>query len=76
MDNFRLKFTNFLFDTLTEYDYVLLKFIEHSVFDVAESSDLDILIRQGNLKKILGQLKMFKGISAWKESRKSSMIQL
>jgi thymidylate kinase len=76
MTNLRLKFTKYLFDTLAEYDYILLKFIENSVFDVAESSDLDILIRQENLKKILGQLKSFQGISTWTESRKSAMIQL
>ena len=76
MNNLRLKFTKFLFDTLSEYDYVLLKFIENSVFDVAESSDLDILIRRENLKPILSKLKAFKEISTWKESRKSSMIQL
>jgi thymidylate kinase len=76
MTNLRLKFTKYLFDTLAEYDYILLKFIENSVFDVAESSDLDILIRQENLKKILGQLKRFQGISTWTESRKSAMIQL
>jgi thymidylate kinase len=76
MDNFRLKFTKYLFDTLAEYDYILLKFIENSVFDVAESSDLDILIRPKNLEEILGQLERFQGISTWTESRKSSMIQL
>lgn len=76
MTNFRLKFTKYLFDTLAKYDYVLLKFIENSVFDVAESSDLDILIRQENLKTILAQLKTFQGISSWKTSQKSSMIQL
>lgn len=76
MTNFRLKFTKYLFDTLAEYDYVLLKFIENSVFEVAESSDLDILIRQENLKKILERLKNFQGIATWTESRKSSMIQL
>lgn len=74
--NLRLKFTRHLFDTLAEYDYVLLKFIEDSVFDVAESSDLDIFIHKDNLSSIISQLKNFKGITAWKESRKSSMIQL
>lgn len=74
--NLRLKFTKHLFDTLAEYDYVLLKFIEDSVFDVAESSDLDIFIHKDNLSSIISQLKNFKGITAWKESRKSSMIQL
>lgn len=74
--NFRLKYTKHLFDTLAEYDYVLLKFIEDSVFEVAESSDLDILINKNNLSNILNRLKQFDGIAAWKESRKSSMIQL
>ncbi len=76
MDNLRLKFTKHLFDTLSEFDYVLLKFIENSVFEVAESSDLDILIQSKNLKAILTKIKVFQGITAWKESRKSSMIQL
>ena len=74
--NLRLKFTKHLFDTLNQYDYVLLKFIENSVYDVAESSDLDILINQKNLQVILSKLRAFKGITNWKESRKTSMIQL
>ncbi|MFK7947316.1 MAG: hypothetical protein AB8G11_07000 [Saprospiraceae bacterium] len=76
MNNLRLKFTKYLFDTLSQYDYVLLKFIENSVYDVSESSDLDILIDKKNLSTILKELKQFKGISKWIESRKSSMIQL
>lgn len=74
--NLRLKFTKHLFDTLNQFDYALLKFIENSVYDVAESSDLDILINKKNLSSILMELKNFEGIENWKESRKTSMIQL
>lgn len=76
MNNLRLEFTTYLFDTLNQYDYVLLKFIENSIYDVSESSDLDILIDKKNLSIILKELHQFQGISKWIESRKSSMIQL
>lgn len=76
MNNFRLKFTKYLFETLNQYDYALLKFIEKSVYEVSEASDLDILIDKKNLSTILKQLRQFQGISKWTESRKSSMIQL
>lgn len=73
--NNRIEFTKFLFHTLNQYEYVLLKHIEDSIENVRVSSDLDILVRSQNVSAIVTQLKSHKTVAKWTESHKASMVQ-
>ncbi len=53
MTNNRKSFIQFLFNTLKEEDYILLKFIEEDITKIDESSDLDIWWNDKNQDFIL-----------------------
>lgn len=71
----RKQYIKFLFDTLSPYGYILLKHTDQSIFDLSESSDIDILFLKKQYHLAAPTLAQHKTILKIDKSSKPSFTQ-
>ncbi len=71
----RLNFIKYLFVELRGYQYVLLKHIDHSIEEISEHSDLDILISRKSFSLFSNSLKDYEAIKKVVFKNQSTMSQ-